>query len=259
MITVSLIETNLVSIHWICVFIAWLIQLIKISRNLIAIYPWKLVEHPQISLHKKKFSIKDFFSKRISSGKCGFGHIYWRNPWWETSFFVQCLSKAFDRVWYEGLLFKIQGLEVRSNLCKFLVSFVVPILLVVQNEFTPVRTEVLHEFILEPLNFFICINYISTGFSSFAIICLFFLLIIRWYGFSFYFNMTIFSIIHDKDKTAKWSKWWSPKMANCSRKGKMFFGKTRYYKTSSGAYILRKSSKLQHPPSKFYKIKVKSV
>ena len=21
---------------------------------------------------------------------CGFGHIYWRNPWWKTSFFVDC-------------------------------------------------------------------------------------------------------------------------------------------------------------------------
>ena len=33
---------------------------------------------------KMKFSNKDFFSK------CEFGHIYWRNPYWKTSFFVQC-------------------------------------------------------------------------------------------------------------------------------------------------------------------------
>ena len=24
-----------------------------------------------------------------STGNCGFGHIYWRNPLWKTSFFVQ--------------------------------------------------------------------------------------------------------------------------------------------------------------------------
>ena len=24
-----------------------------------------------------------------SARSCGFGHIYWRNPWWKTSFFVQ--------------------------------------------------------------------------------------------------------------------------------------------------------------------------
>ena len=37
------------------------------------------------------------FPLRISSvnvtkspGSCGFGHIYWRNPYWKTSFFIQC-------------------------------------------------------------------------------------------------------------------------------------------------------------------------
>ena len=24
-----------------------------------------------------------------SAGNCGFGHIYWRNPWWKTLFFIQ--------------------------------------------------------------------------------------------------------------------------------------------------------------------------
>ena len=41
---------------------------------------------------KMKFSIKDFFSKCDSklAVSCGFGHIYWRNPQWKTSFFVKC-------------------------------------------------------------------------------------------------------------------------------------------------------------------------
>ena len=36
-----------------------------------------------------RFSMKDFFSKcdQIRS----FGHIYWKNPSWKTSFFVQYL------------------------------------------------------------------------------------------------------------------------------------------------------------------------
>ena len=45
-----------------------------------------------LALHKKWS-----FPLRISSvnvtkftGNCGFGHIYWRNPLWKTSFFVQC-------------------------------------------------------------------------------------------------------------------------------------------------------------------------
>ena len=43
---------------------------------------------------KMKFLIKDFFSKcdKIRRKPRIFGHIYWRNPEWKTSFFVQCSS-----------------------------------------------------------------------------------------------------------------------------------------------------------------------
>ena len=45
-----------------------------------------------------KFSIKDFFSNRDQiTGNCGFGHIYWRNPWWKTSFFAQ--QPTFQPKW----------------------------------------------------------------------------------------------------------------------------------------------------------------
>ena len=29
-----------------------------------------------------------------AAGNCGFGHIYWRNPWWKTSFVVQCAKST---------------------------------------------------------------------------------------------------------------------------------------------------------------------
>ena len=37
----------------------------------------------------------------IFAGSYGFGHIYWRNPSWKTSFFVQCQKQNF----YEFLRF----------------------------------------------------------------------------------------------------------------------------------------------------------
>ena len=41
---------------------------------------------------QKMFSIKDFFSKCDQiRRKRQFGHIYWRNPEWKTSFFVHCI------------------------------------------------------------------------------------------------------------------------------------------------------------------------
>ena len=30
------------------------------------------------------------FCEDLSAGNCGFGHIYWKNPQWKTSLFVQC-------------------------------------------------------------------------------------------------------------------------------------------------------------------------
>ena len=43
------------------------------------------------SLHKKWSIPLRIFSVNVIkfSGNCGFSQIYWRNPWWKTSFFVQ--------------------------------------------------------------------------------------------------------------------------------------------------------------------------
>ena len=46
-----------------------------------------------ITLHKKwSFPLRiSSVNVTKSAGNCGFGHIYWRNPYWKTSFFfVQC-------------------------------------------------------------------------------------------------------------------------------------------------------------------------
>ena len=45
-----------------------------------------------MTLHKKwsfplRISLVNVTKSAVSGG---FGHIYWRNPWWKTSFFVQC-------------------------------------------------------------------------------------------------------------------------------------------------------------------------
>ena len=46
-----------------------------------------------VTAQKMKFSVKDFFSNVTKSAvSCGFGHIYWRNPSWKASIFVQCCN-----------------------------------------------------------------------------------------------------------------------------------------------------------------------
>ena len=58
-----------------------------------------------------------------SSGNCGFRHIYWENPLWKTSFFVQCYKEALLRnlVMFTGkhlgwslFLIKLQALLKRD-------------------------------------------------------------------------------------------------------------------------------------------------
>ena len=46
-----------------------------------------------LSLHKKLSFALTISSVNVTryAGNCGFGHIYWRNPYWKTPFFVQCI------------------------------------------------------------------------------------------------------------------------------------------------------------------------
>ena len=95
---------NLVSSRW--------VENIHLSRN------W---DFKRYTLQKKKFSIKDFFSKcdQIPSFLWIF-HIYRRNPKWKSSFFVQCYSL------------------VNNNTVKHL-KFLFHILNPCQRVFTPLR------------------------------------------------------------------------------------------------------------------------
>ena len=48
-------------------------------------------ERPRYSNKKWRFPLRiSSVNVTKSSDFCGFGHIYWRNPQWKTSFFVQC-------------------------------------------------------------------------------------------------------------------------------------------------------------------------
>ena len=62
---------------------------------------------PQKTLYKKwSFPLRiSSVNLTKSAGNCRFGHIYWRNPWWKTSFFVQWntwnkVKKSSRKVWH---------------------------------------------------------------------------------------------------------------------------------------------------------------
>ena len=86
-----------------------------------------------MSILHKKWS----FPWRISSvnvtksaGICGLGHIYWRNPSWKTSFFVQCykcriyqvLAAGRSQKGFDHQIWNIGELEL-SNHCKKMKKF----------------------------------------------------------------------------------------------------------------------------------------
>ena len=70
----------------------WKFSLVEIFAKCVIIDVWSGPNCASAKTLHKKWS----FPWRISSvnvaesaGNCGFGHIYWRNPWWKTSIFVQ--------------------------------------------------------------------------------------------------------------------------------------------------------------------------
>ena len=72
-----------------------------------------------------KFSIKDFSSQSDQiAGNCGFGHIYWRNLQWKTSFFCAAQKKKLSLVanqegettsWWNSKISKINCYLIRDN------------------------------------------------------------------------------------------------------------------------------------------------
>ena len=80
-------------------YLTWKYLLLFISDFIISVMRCKELKHwAHTSLQKKKWS----FPLRISSvnvvksaDSWGVRHIYWRNPLWKTSFFVQCLFLVY--------------------------------------------------------------------------------------------------------------------------------------------------------------------
>ena len=71
------------------------------------------------SLHKKwSFPLRiSPVNVSKSAGNWRFGHIYWRNPQWKTSFFVQWILSAVVRSWLEDQR-HITGISLgRSSTC----------------------------------------------------------------------------------------------------------------------------------------------
>ena len=103
------------------------------------------------------------------------------------------ISKAFDKVWYEGLIFKLKQNGISGNLLNFVCDFLrnrkQRVLLNGQvSDWSDVRAGVPQGSILGPLLFLIYINDLSEGLSSNAKL--------------FADDTSLFSVIHDSNTSA---------------------------------------------------------
>ena len=102
------------------------------------------------------------------------------------------ISKAFDKVWHEGLLFKLEQNGIEGNLLVLLKNYFSNRKRVViygaESKWGEIEAGVSQSFVLGPLLFLIYINDLENGIKS---------------QINFFVDDTsLFSIVHDADLTA---------------------------------------------------------
>ena len=110
------------------------------------------------------------------------------NPLLEVKSVFLDLSKAFDKVWHQGLLFKLESFGIRGKLLSLLEDYLSNrfqriILNGQESSWLPIKARVPQGSILEPLLFLIYINSIAKLFAN---------------------DTSLFSIVQDPNKSVKY-------------------------------------------------------
>ena len=105
-------------INWAVCLLVWLVVLVSFFGThftlLLGLTKWwkiftveRLAASIYFSQHKKwSFPLRiSLVNVTKSVGNCWFGHIYWRNPQWKTSFFVQCSLFYYIKSWTKAPFF----------------------------------------------------------------------------------------------------------------------------------------------------------
>ena len=151
------------------------------------------------------------------------------------------ISKAFDKVWHEGLIFKLKQNGISGNLlnllCDFLRNRKQRVLLNGQvSDWSDVRAGAPQGSILGPLLFLIYINDLSEGLSSNTKL--------------FADDKSLFSVIHDSNTSALELSSDLAKINRWAFQWKMSFN-TDHKKEAQEVTFSRKSKAISHPPLVF--------
>ena len=164
------------------------------------------------------------------------------------------MSKAFDKVWHEGLLLRLSLNGISGNLLKLLRDFLycrkqrvgaVSLVLNGQNSsWENVNAGIRQGSILGPLLFLIYINDLSNGVSS---NCKFFT-----------DDTSLFSVVHDIQSCAATLHNDPPVISNCALQWKMIFNPD-LTKQAQEVIFSRKTKKMLHPCLSFNDIPLKNI
>ena len=163
------------------------------------------------------------------------------NPSLEARAIFLDISKAFDKVWHEGLVFKLECIGVEGQLLKLLESFLnnryQRVLLNGQSSnWSPIKSGVPQGSILGPLLFLIYINDLPDNLISTAKL--------------FADDTSIISIVHDVDITANELNLDLANINEWAYRWKMSFNPD-ITKQAQQVIFSRKTKKPQHPPAYF--------
>ena len=157
------------------------------------------------------------------------------------------LSKAFDRVWHDGLIYKSKRIGITGNSLKLIESFVSNrfqriVLHGQSSSWTPVYDGVPQGSILGPLFFLIYINNFSKDISSTVKL---FVDDTSIFTVADDVNVSVLQLNNDLLKISKWAYQW-----------KMSFNPD-VSKQAQEVFFFHKSHRLTHPPVLFNNIPVK--
>ena len=152
------------------------------------------------------------------------------------------ISKIFDKVWHDGIIFKLEQNRISGKLHKLLHDFLVNrkqrvVLNGQVSSWSNVKAGVPQGSILGPLLFLIYINDLPKGLSSNA---------------KLFADDTLFSVIHDSSTTRNELNDDLVKISNWAYQWKMSFNPDPN-KQAQEVIFSRKTKKLNHPPLTFSK------
>ena len=147
------------------------------------------------------------------------------------------ISKAFDKVWHEGLIFKLETIGISGNLLNLFESFLSDrqqrvVLNGQHSKWAPVLAGVPQGSILGPLLFLIYINDLPNNLESLAKL--------------FADDTSLFSTVYDPHKSAKLLNDDLLKISDWAYKWKMLFNPD-VTKQAQEVIFSHKSKKVDHP------------